>query len=432
MMTSAVTVGENLQTTTSIRLNAPSPAGGMNVMIASSDPGKALFSASPMAAGAGSITLNIPMGRTASADFYVQGLANNGVASFTASSPGFGTVSGSVTLTRSGFVVSGPFGVGTDFFTTTGAESTGLTVTSTRLDAGLNPVEPQPVRAGMTVDVDVASATVATGTILGSPVRFTGGVGAASALFQPLSAGTTVIGVIAPAGFTAATGGALTATVRVPGLVIEDGATIGNNLQAPGSLLLGRAAPAGGTVVTVSSNSPSLLLSNSETGAGASSITVTVPAGLSAGVYYLQGRSSVGTATYTASAPGFLVKTATVNLAPSGLIITGPFGIGFPFTLPLAGGVKSATITTALLDPATNAFVTAQPLSGGLSLAVPLTNSNPGTATVPAQMTITGGTSAVNLPVQPVAAGSTLVALPVPLPGFALPRTATSLSVTVN
>jgi len=341
-------------------------------------------------------------------------------------------VNGSVTLTRSSFVVSGPFGVGTDFFTTTGAASSPLTLRSTRLDASFNPVDPQAVRGGLTVDVAVASATPAIGTITGSPVRFTGGVGSATAQFQPAGFGTSLISVTPPTGFTpAASGGSLTVTVRVPGLVIEDNVTVGSNLQAPGNLLLGQAVPVGGLTVTLSSNSPNLLLSATETGAGASSINLALNAGQISAVYYLQGRASSGTATYTATAPGYQVKTSTVNLAPSGLIITGPFGIGFPLSMTLSGGDRPATITTALLDPTTNAFVMGQTLAGGLSLTIPLGNSSPTRASVAGQAVMNGGASAVEVPVQPLASGTTLISLPAPLAGFSLPRSATSLTVQV-
>ena len=433
MITTAVTLGENLQTTTNIRLNAPSPAAGMRVTITSGDPGKVMFATSATAVGSSSITIEIPTGRTASADFYVQGLANNGVVNFRASSPGFGDVNGSVTLTRSSFVVSGPFGVGTDFFTTTGAASSPLTLRSTRLDASFNPVDPQAVRGGLTLDVAMASATPATGTITGSPVRFTGGVGTATAQFQPAGVGTSLISLTPPTGFSsAASGGSLTVTVRVPGLVIEDNVMVGSNLQAPGNLLLGQAVPVGGLTVTLSSNSPNLLLSATEDGAGASSINLALNAGQISAIYYLQGRASSGTATYTATASGYQVRTSTVNLAPSGLIITGPFGIGFPLAITLSGGTRPATVTTALLDPSTNAFVQGQALAGGLTLTIPLGNSSPTRASLPGQVVMTGGMSAVEVPIQPLASGTTLISLPAPLAGFSLPRSATSLTVQVT
>ena len=181
----------------------------------------------------------------------------------------------------------------------------------------------------------------------------------------------------------------------MPGLVIENGVTIGNNLQSRGTLLLGQAAPVGGVQVTISSNSPDLLLATS------------------------------------ATAAGFQVRTATVNMAPSGVTITGPFGAGFPLQMTLAGGARPATLSLGLLDPSTNAFVVSQPLSGGLSLTVTLNNSNPNAATLATQVTIAGGVSDVDVPVQPVAVGSTLISMPLPA-GYTLPRTSTSLSVTVS
>ena len=432
MMTTAVNVGENLQTTTNIRLNSPAPAAGMAVTITSTDPGKVLFATSATAAGSASITINIQAGRTASSDFYVQGLTNSGAVVFNVSAPGFGNVTGTVTLGRSSFVVAGPFGTGADFFTTTGADNTNLTVTGTRLDSAFNSLEPQQVRGGLIVDVDVTSGTPGTGTVVGSPVHFTGGMLSALTQFHPVGAGTTVIAAIAPTGFTpAANGSTLLVTVRVPGLVIENGVTIGNNLQAPGTLLLGQSAPAGGVIVTINSNSPDLLLAASATVVGTSSITVTVPAGLNAATYFLQGRASSGSPTYTASAPGFQVKTATVNLAPSGVIINGPFGIGYPFSLSVSGGARPATVSIGLLDPSNNAFVMPQALSGGLSLPVTLNNSNAAAATLASQVTITGGVSVVDVPVQPVAVGSTLISLPLPA-GYTLPRSGTSLGVVVT
>ena len=432
MITSAVAVGENLQTITNIRLNSPAPAGGIVVTITTNDPGKVLFATSATAAGASAITMTIPAGRTASADFYVQGFTNSGVVNFSVSAAGYGTVFGSVTLTRSGFVIAGPFGTGTDFFTTTGAENTNLTVTATRLDSTFSSIEPQQVRGGLTVDVETTNSTPATGSILGSPVRFTGGALSATAQFQPQGAGTTLVGLTAPTGFTpAANGASLLVTVRVPGLVIDNGVTIGNNLQLPATLLLGQSAPVGGVQVTISSNSPDLLLATSATAAGTSSIILTIAAGQTSSPYYLQARASSGSATYTASAAGYQVRTATVNLAPSGVTITGPFGAGFPLQMTLNGGPRPATLTIGLLDPSTNSFVVSQPLSGGLSLIVTLNNSNPNAATLATQVTIAAGVSEVDVPVQPVATGSTLISMPLPA-GYTLPRTATSLSVTVS
>ena len=224
----------------------------------------------------------------------------------------------------------------------------------------------------------------------------------------------------------------MTATVRIPGLVIDDGLTVGNNLQAIGHLLLGQAAPAGGVSVTLTSNSPDLLISDSETAAGSTILTLSFAPGQTSKTYYLQGRASAGMATYTASAPGYASRTATTTLAPSGIIISGVFGIGLPMPITMGGGVKALTIATGILDPNTNGFTMEQPLAGGQSLTLALNNSNPAAATVPSSVTFPGGASSYSLPVTPVAAGSTLVSLPAPMPGFTLPRAGTSQSVVVS
>ncbi|MBY0504305.1 MAG: PKD domain-containing protein [Bryobacteraceae bacterium] len=429
---SPVSVGENLQTTTTIRLNAPAPDPGVTVTLLSDDAGKVVFATSPTAAGTGTLVINIPAGRTASAPFYVQGLANSGVVNFTATSS-LGSTVGSVTLFRSAFVLQGPFGVGSDFFTTTGAPPTSLTVLATRLDASGFSIEPLPIRGGLSVDVNVTSGSASVGTMSSVPVRLNGGDSSGTAVFTPASAGASVLNVPVPQGFSApASGSSLTATVRLPGIVLIDNDTVGNNLQLSGSLSLGQPAPAGGTAVTLTSNSPSLLLSATATGAGSNSITVTVSEGQFGAPYYLQGKASSGSATYSAAAQGFAPKSATINLAPSGLILSGPFGVGFNFSLSLAGGPRAVNITTALLDPGTNSVVMTQPLAGGASLTIPVGNNSPNFASTPASVVLLPGASSVDVPVTPVAVGATLLNVSTTLPGFSPPRSGVSLVVQVT
>ena len=433
LMTTAVTVGENLQTTTNIRLNAPAPAGGMSITLTSADSGRVLFARTATAVGQPSLVLTVFEGLTRSADFYVQGLANSGAVSYSVTSPGFTPVSGTVNLSKSGFVLTGPFGTGANFSTTTGSQNSPLDVNIMRLDSASNPIESQAIRGGLTLDVDLTSAAPAVGAIVGGPAHFTGGATTVSVEFDPATPGTALLAITTPPSFTSpSTGASLTATVRVPGLAIEDNLTIGNNLQAPGSILLGQVAPAGGIAVTLSTSSPNVVFSATETGVGSSTLIVTVPAGQAAARYYLQAKASSGSATYSGSAPGFTVRTATVNFAPSGIIINGPSGLGYPFSISAAGGPRIATISVGLLDSVTSAFLMPQSLAGGLSLVLPLTNSNPAAATVPSQVTLTGGVQSLDVTVTPVSPGSTQISLPVPAAGFTTPRSGTSLPVTVH
>jgi len=194
--------------------------------------------------------------------------------------------------------------------------------------------------------------------------------------------------------------------------------------------LLGQPAPAGGLVVTLASNSGQLLLANSATSAGSGAITVTVPAGQLAGVYFLQGAGNSGAPTYTVTAPGYPTKTGTITLASSGIVIAGPFGFGSPLTTTVAQGNQPVTVSTAVLDGSNNPIQTQQ-LAGGKSVSVVLNNSDSSVGTVTSPVTITGGNDSVNTPFHPVHTGSTVITVTQPT-GFTTPGLFILLTATVN
>jgi hypothetical protein len=336
-----------------------------------------------------------------------------------------------VTFAASGFVIEQPQ---TDFITTVGAENLDITIQSYRLNGG-SPAVVQPVRGGLSVNVPVTSSSQAVGVITTSPLLFSGGTSFQVTQFDPLTTGTTTIAVGTPAGFTMpATDRTRTATIITPSLSLTNGHTIGRNLQASGIVLLGQPAPAGGVPVQMVSNSGQLLLASSPTAAGASSITITIPAGESSALYYLQALGDSGTATYTASAPGYSPRTGTMTMAPSGVIIAGPLGFGFPMPTNLNAGPQQVSLFTARLGP-NNAPVEAQALAGGLSLSVQLTNSNPAVGTVVSPATIAGGFGTEGNPAQtpftPLAVGQTVLSVLTP-PGYGTATANTTLSVQVS
>jgi hypothetical protein len=425
-----VTVGQNLETSAQIGLNGTAPTGGLLITLTSSDSSKVLFSTAADTAGSGSLTLNVQGGRSISPEFFVQALSNTGAVTYTATSPGFGTATGTVTLRPSGFVIYGPFGLGADFFTTSGAANSDLTIYSVLLDNTLNFVASQAVRGGFSATVEVKSANAAAGTITIPFLTFTGGSTSADTQFHPVGAGTSAISAIPPSGFsTPAQSGSLTASVIMPGLVIDSGVDIGNNLQATGTLLLGQPAPSGGLAVTLTSSSGQLRLSTSPTTAGSSSITITVPAGQNSANYYLQGLGDSGSPTYTATAPGYNPRTGTVFLAPSGVVIEGPSG-SFPFSAPVGGGNRTLTVSTALLNAGLG-FVSTQPLAGGLSLPVILGNTHSAFGTVTSPVTIAGGSDNATSQFTPVAAGSTTISVTQPS-GYSLPSSRTTVTANVQ
>jgi hypothetical protein len=151
-----------------------------------------------------------------------------------------------------------------------------------------------------------------------------------------------------------------------------------------------------------------LLAAANPTDTGLALIQVTVPAGGTSFVYYLQATGGTGTATYSASATGYTTGTGTVTLTPAGLVLsTTASGLPFAFGVPV-GTTVSINVETAQLDPATGAYVQKQQLRGGLTLSnVTLSSNSPGVATVDSPVTLVGGSSTtVTTLMHAVAAGS--------------------------
>jgi len=424
-----LTVGQNLQTDARVVLVGTAPGGGLTVTVTSNDPSRLLLSTDPTAAGSQSIQLVVAGGGRQTPTFYVQALANSGTATYTASAPGFGSATQTVTFGPSGFVLASPFGLGANFFTTTGAANSTLTVFSALLDSSSNFVTTQSVRGGFSASVPVTSGNTAVGTITVSPVTVSGGSSNGITAFHPVANGTSQITAGVPSGFaTPANARTLTATVSTPNIAITDGVTVGQNLELAGQITLGQPAPPGGLVVTLTSaDATKLLLSSSATTAGSGTIQVTVPEGTSNGQYFLQALGNSGTVNYTASAPGYNPKTATITLTPSGLVLSSPTGRNFSTTV--ATGPTPFFLSTAPLDAANNPIGT-QPLRGGFSLSVTLTNSNPGAGTIPSPVTISGGTDTVTPNFTPVAPGNTAINVQQPA-NFGL-STQTTVNVTVT
>jgi hypothetical protein len=360
-------------------------------------------------------TTGIRAGGSSTAPFYVYGVGKTGTATFTITAGSF-TGTGTVTLAPSGFIVFGPFGLGGDVFATAGGPSTDLTVQTAVLDGSGNYLSTQNLAGGLTANVTVKSSNTAVGTIGGSPAVITGANNSADVQFVPTSNGTTTISVVTPAGYsTPAQFATLNATVTSPRLLIDSGNPIGNNLERIGLIdLIGAPAPASGLQVTLTVTSGALSLSATGTDAGQPSITITIPAGMSSGTYFMYGMDVSGSAIVTATAPGYTSGSGTETLTPSGIVIGGPQGIGITtFTTPLASGPQTLSISTAQLDPSGN-FVQTQPLAGPATLTISLTDSNPAVGTVPATVAITPGNDTGTVQFNPLSTGTTFIGVTQP------------------
>jgi hypothetical protein len=191
-----------LQVGTNIYLEAPAPAGGVTVTIQVADPTKARISKDPALLGdnTGALSFDLPAGQTYVPTIYVQALVGTGSVQISASAPGYANGTGTVTLVPSGFVL-----LANDFSTTTSSTNTNLNVFAVALDpTTLNYVNLyQPLRAGIgPVNVGVTSDTTSVGTITVSPLAFNTQDYYQTTAFHPVSAGTTVLNIVQPAGFS--------------------------------------------------------------------------------------------------------------------------------------------------------------------------------------------------------------------------------------
>jgi hypothetical protein len=191
---------------------------------------------------------------------------------------------------------------------------------------------------------------------------------------------------------------------------------VGQNLAATAAVTLSEAAPFGGLQLTITSGNPTLvLLSKTPEAAGSASIVVTVEENRKLSPeFYVYGLGSSGTANYSASAPGYAKCSGTVRLAPSGIVIQGSYGLGNPTLITTGTEPSKVTVHSELIGPA-GEFMIPQPVAGGRSVAVNITNSNPQVGTVtPSTVTIASGATSATARFKPSSAGNTTLAASAP------------------
>jgi hypothetical protein len=442
-----LTVGQNLQATTSISLTGVVGSGGVLLTITSDDPSRLKFSAAPDTAGSGTLTINLPKDAHGTPDFYVQSFGSSGTVGFTAQANGFGTASGTVALAPSGIVFTNSFGgVPNPILAAAGGSPVTVTVYSARLNSTGNWVETQPIAGGFAATVNVLNGgNASVGTVNPTQVTIPAGFSSATTQFQPNVAGTTNLTVSVPAtpsGFStpSSTYNTLPVSVTTSKIVLTaDQVTIGKDLEIQGTVILSQPAPAGGLTVTLTSNNPSLLLlAVAATDAGQSSIQVNVPASGTTATYYVQALGSTGTATYKASATGYADGNGSIQLTPSGVVLSSTFDI--PFLSVASGSTVDMKVNMAQLNAADNTFNQVQQLRGGLTLNVTVNTGNGGIATVDSPVTIAGGAdpTTITTVVHGIGSGQTPVTATQP-PGYTAATNTVfafkpmpSINVTVN
>jgi uncharacterized protein YjdB len=197
-------------------------------------------------------------------------------------------------------------------------------------------------------------------------------------------------------GVTSATA---TVTVTAPPAITVTGATVAVGQTTTLPVTLSVPAPAGGLTVALSGDPTKVTLPPSVfIAAGAT--TPATPVQIT-GV-------AAGTATITATAPGYATGTGVVQV-----VATGGTSAFSPATLTLnAGSTNNLILTLSAAAPAT--------------LTATLASTNTGFATVPSTVTFTAGSTSVAVPVTGVAAGAVTITATTPNFGTA------TASVTVS
>lgn len=458
LITHDVLVGNGLQASTQVDLvGAAPPPGtpcpedgsiciGLTVTVTSSDPSRVKFSRFPGQEGSASIDLPIPVGLNHTDQFFVQGFASSGSVQYTAVAPGFGSATSTVGLSPGGIILIGPGTTANPllrgFSLATNSPNATIGVIAARLDSGGNYLGNQSVRGGLTATVTLGNTNPSAGTFVngdpnGDPnqVSIPGGTSIATAIFDPIATGATEISVTTANGLDSPNAQYKTMGITVvQPTVTPTAASVGKNLQTLGTVTVPQEVTSP-LVVTVTTVDPNLRLSSSATTAGSSSAFVTIPAGSRAANFYIQSLTDSGSATYTASAPNYLTRSATVTFTPSGVEVGGPFGPGqiFPFTAPISGGPKLVQVLVVPLDPVTLAPDQSlqQTLAGGMSVTVSLSSNNTTVGTVTPQLTINGGSNTADGQFTPKAVGQATISITPPANFTTLPLSLTTTKFSV-
>jgi hypothetical protein len=429
----SVSIGNNLEAPVKITLEEPAPDEGLEITVHSADAKLLRISAAADKPGAETAVIKVRPGNLQSQEFWLQGFGSSGAVKYTAKAPQRGEGAGEVALAPSGILIIGPYRV-PKFPTTTGATPARIMVNAARLDSSLKFVEQQAVSSDL--KLTVSNSNPSAGLLTDASITIPAGESSFQTTFRPAGGeGDATFAITPPAGFSApAEFASVTASVRKPGLGLSDEVIVGENLEALGAVSLGEAPPADGVTVTLTSSDPSrLLLSNAATELGSKSIQVKIPPNKVANQFFIQALGKSGEVEYTATVPGYRARTGVVKLVPSGITLTpyfqGPPDEGQVLKADKTGEgshgflIKESERTpmklvawTAWLDPQTHrsADITVQPLRGGLSLTIPLTNSNPAAGKIPASITIAGGSDNGFVEFTPASAGTTEIAVVTP------------------
>src|ERR1039458_7009065 len=347
LLPATATVNANQSIPLQISLATGAPVGGATITLTSSDPTKATVPA----------TIFIPqLAITPATQPQLTGV-NFGSVTITASSPGFITAKETVTV----------------------ASGLSFTPQSLTIASGdtknLNLTLSSPAPAGLVINLSSSNTAAAT---VPPTVSFPTGGTSVSVPGTGVASGATTIHASDLPNLADTT--ASITVVALGSVIVPLNTNAPLNLPVAFPISLSGQAPTNVTVTLVSS-SPNVTVSPA---------TVIIPAGQTTPAVQPQVTGvNFGSATITASAPGFASDSGSV-LVTASLSFTPP-------TLTI-NGIATQNLTLTLSSPAPSSGVT-----------VNLSSSNTSVATVPATVTIPGGSTSVSVPVTSIAAGTATI-----------------------
>ncbi len=418
---------------TSQYLSLPvAPPSGETVTVTSNSPNLLTISKDPTVAGVATLTFPNTTG-SGIGTIYLQGVGA-GTATLTISAPGYTSGTDTITVYPSGITYYYYYG-NNDFSGVTTDGPRQITIYPSTLDpTSLTPNSSGLALApGVTAVVPLTSSNTSVGTIAMSPLTLGPGDTQVSTNFQAVGAGSTVLTVGVPAGFT--TPGnhtTLTATITAPSRTVSINGDVTTGVQLANSVAVYlSSAPATPLTVTVTSNNSAVAtVSNAQATTGTASTTFTNVTGTYVGTVYVQGQAR-GSTTLTATATGYASGTDNITVNPSG------FGFSYytgNFSTTTFSSANSLTVYAEILDP-TSLAVQGYPqmLNPNVgTINVPVISSAPSVGTITTSpAAITGGNSQATTMFQPVSAGTSTITLGTPV-GFSTPSNYNSITATVT
>lgn len=334
------------------------PPGPVDVTVTVSGSGAGLVTLSKVrtAEGTNSVTF-AGVTTTALQPLWVQGRAQGDI-QLTATAAGYNAATLPVTVTPAGFWTFAP-GFASSFTTNTFAAPSSVFVRAAQLTPTLQPGSEQEVRGGIgiSVDVDLTSSNTGVGSIVASPIHFTGGGASTNtAFFDPQLVGTTTLSISTPTGFTTpTTRQSILAEVRAPQVRIANlnvsSHRIGRDLQLAAQVTLEDAPPEPVDVtITVAPGGEGIVsLSKIRTTEGTNTVTFTGVASTTVGTLWMQGRS-LGSTQLAGVAAGYNDATSAIAVDPAGFRMYGP---GFANAITTTAGAANTAVfvTASRLDP---------------------------------------------------------------------------------